>query len=81
MYSYNISKVADNAAFKKACNTIETTIKDYTKKAMLTDVDGSLIQVYETPNGKITVFNDYEVDAVYADSEVNLDKLNISNNW
>ena len=42
---------------------------------MLVDVDGSQIQVYKTPSGEIVVFNDYEVDAVYVDSDVNLDKI------
>ena len=39
------------------------------------DVDGSIIRTYNSDNGKIKVYNDYEVDAVYIDSEINLDGL------
>ena len=30
--------------------------------------------IYTTPEGKIKVFNDYEVDAVYADSDFDLER-------
>lgn len=75
MFTYNISKVADNKAFRNACAAIEAKVKGITKEELLADVDGSLIQIYNTPEGSIKVFNDYEVDAVYADSEVNLSKV------
>lgn len=39
------------------------------------DVDGTIIQKYTSPNGNIMVSNDYEIDAVYIDSEVNLDDI------
>ena len=72
MFSYNIAKKADNKAFKDACEAIEENMKDIEKEKLLIDVDGSLVQTYNTPKGSITVFNDYEVDAVYVDSEVDL---------
>ncbi len=75
MFSYNIAKEADNKAFKKACAAIEAKIKSITGKRFAVDVDGSLVQTYDTPNGSITVFNDYEVDAVYADSDVDLSEV------
>ena len=75
MFTYNISKVADNKAFRNACAAIEAKVNGITKEELLADVDGSLIQIYNTPDGSIKVFNDYEVDAVYADSEVNLSKV------
>lgn len=75
MFTYNISKAADNKVFRNACAKIEAKVKGITKEDLLTDVDGSLIQVYSTPEGNIRIFNDYEVDAVYADSEVNLSKV------
>lgn len=75
MYSYNIAKNADKKAFDHACALIETGIKDIGKEKVLVDVDGTQIQIYNAPNGKIKVYNDYEVDAVYIDSEVDLTNI------
>ncbi len=75
MYSYNIAKNADKKAFNHACTLIETKIKDIKKEKLLEDVDGTQIQIYNAPGGKIKVFNDYEVDAVYIDSEVDLTNI------
>lgn len=75
MYSYNISKFADNNAFQKACRLIESRLSAVEKEKLLEDVDGTQIQIYDTANGEIKVVNDYEVDAVYVDSDINLDKI------
>lgn len=75
MFSYNISKNADQKAFVNTCALIESNVKDFTKEKLLEDVDGTQIQIYITPDGKIKVFNDYEVDAVYVDSEKDLNKI------
>lgn len=72
MYSYNIAKNANKNAFNHACAQIETGFKDIRKEKMLVDVDGTQIQIYNAPGGKIKIYNDYEVDAVYVDSEVDL---------
>ena len=75
MFTYNISKSADRNEFKRACALIESNIKDAKKEKPLIDVDGSIIQIYDTKEGKIKVYNDYEVDAVYVDAEVNLSAI------
>lgn len=75
MFKYNIHKEADNSKFEAACKKIENGIKDLNIEETLIDVDGSVIRIYNSGNDKIKVYNDYEVDAVYIDSEVNLDKL------
>lgn len=72
MFVYNIAKTANVKAFNEACKTIKKSIRNVTKEELLNDVDGTQIQIYTTPNGKIRVLNDYEVDAVYVESEVNL---------
>ena len=72
MFSYNIETVADNAAFKRACAQIEAKMSGLKKADLLIDVDGSLVQVYNAKDGEIVVQNDYLVDAVYVDSEVDL---------
>lgn len=75
MFSYNIAKTADAKAFAKACGLIEKNVSIVKKEDTITDVDGSKIQIYSTDNGNIKVFNDYEVDAVYCDSDISLDKI------
>lgn len=75
MFTYNIAKNADQTAFNHFCALIESKIKGIKKEELLEDVDGTKIQIYTAPDGKIKVYNDYEVDAVYADSEVDLKNI------
>jgi len=75
MYSYTVSKTANNKEFLKACHLIESNFKGISKKNVLIDVDGSAIQVYHKNDSKIKVYNDYEVDAVYVDSEIELKNI------
>lgn len=75
MFTYNISKTASVKAFKSALSAIEAKLRSIEKEEMITDVDGTQIQIYNTNGGKIKVYNDYEVDAVYADSDVNLEDI------
>ena len=57
------------------CALIETNFKEFTKVEPLIDVDGSILQIYHTPQGIIKVSNDYYIDATYVDSEINLDHI------
>ena len=75
MYKYTVYKEADNEKFKEACKKIVNGLDNLTVNQPIIDVDGSIIQKYTSPNGNIKVFNDYEVDAVYIDSEVDLDDI------
>lgn len=75
MFTYNISKVADNKAFEDVCTKIENSEQELVKDKPLVDVDGSIIQIYNNKDKKIKVYNDYEVDAVYIDSEISLGTL------
>ena len=75
MFSYTITKNADKNAFDRTCALIESKVKDIKKERILEDVDGTQIQIYNTPTGKIKVYNDYYVDAVYVDSTVNIDHI------
>ena len=72
MYSYTVKKTADEKAFFLACRAIEREVSGLRKERLLEDVDGTQIQIYYAPKGEIKVVNDYEVDAVYVDSEVRL---------
>ncbi len=72
LYSYTTYFNADNKEFNKICREIENKVADIKKEKLLVDVDGTQIQIYTVGENRITVKNDYEVDAVYVDSEIDL---------
>ena len=69
MINYTICNQADKIIFHKQCAAIEKYISPIEKAALLTDVDGSLIQKYVHEGIHITVFNDMNIDAVYVKSD------------
>lgn len=75
MYKYTFYKETDNEKFKEACKKILHGVDNLIANEPIIDVDGTIIQKYTSPNGNIMVSNDYEIDAVYIDSEVNLDDI------
>lgn len=75
MYSYTVSKIASKKDFAEVCRQIESHFKGICKDKILEDVDGSTIQIYHTGKARIKVYNDYEVDAVYVDSEIDLKSI------
>ena len=77
MFGYTIALTTDAEKFYEVCDHIETNLGliGIKKEALLEDVDGTLIQGYDFLNQKIKVLNDYEVDAVYVDSEVDLSTI------
>ena len=72
LFSYTTSFEASEVQFKNICAEIEKNVKGVEKGALLIDVDGSAIQKYVVGSKTITIQNDYEVDAVYIDSEIDL---------
>lgn len=77
MFTYNISKNADAEAFCRICSIIESSCMGLKKEALLEDVDGTQIQIYISNEGKIKIYNDYEVDAVYIDSDIDLKNISL----
>ena len=75
MYSYTLSNQPDNTLFLKTCLLIESHVDAVTKEKMLVDVDGSCVQRYYTPQGIIKVSNDFEVYALYIDSDIDLSSI------
>ena len=75
MYTYTILQNANQTVFRHICSTIESSIPNIKKDALLEDVDGTQIQIYVIQNGKIKVYNDCEIDAVYIDSEIDLENI------
>ena len=72
MYSYNISHTVNKKCFEAVCRLIENKVDGILNQQILEDVDGSIIRIYDTAKGKIKVYNDYYIDAVYIDSDVEL---------
>lgn len=75
MYEYSICNQADEDIFYKQCTALEKNIPDICKSDLLTDVDSSLIQVYQLNKLKIKVYNDTNIGAVYIKSQVDLDQF------
>lgn len=68
MYNYTICNEADEVIFQKQCAAIEKHISPIEKAALLTDVDGTMIQKYGHDDMQIKVVNDVITDAVYVES-------------
>ena len=75
MFDYTIYPDNSPERFLDTCQMIETELKQVKKQEILIDVDGSTYQEYTYNAEKITVFDDYEVGAVYIVSSMNLDFL------
>ena len=75
MITYTLSDRPDNELFFKTCSLIEKHISEITKDKLLIDVDGSCFQTYHIPQGVIKVSNDFEVYAVYVDSDIDLTNI------
>ena len=75
MFDYNIYANNSVEKFKEACKKIEEFFPDARKDQLLIDVDGTMIQNYTENSNNITVYNDYEIGAVFIESEVDLNKL------
>lgn len=72
MYSYTIFKEPNNTLFLKICAQIENSIPISNKEELLIDVDGCISQTYHISQGIIKVCNDFEVYALYVDSDIDL---------
>lgn len=73
MYHYSICTIADEVIFQKQCRALETHLPHLVKGELLEDVDGSLMQRYCLDGKTITVHNSNYIDAIYVDSEVELE--------
>lgn len=74
-YSYTICKDNSPEMFEKACIVLETCFPNIIKKELLVDVDGSTIQIFYERSEKIVVYDDYDVGAVYIESDIDLNRM------
>lgn len=73
MFEYNICTQADKDVFVKQCNALEKRIPNIQKGDLLSDVDGSQVQLYALDEKNISVHNSYYIDAVFIKSEIELE--------
>lgn len=71
-YVYNVLNENSPTAFEEACERIEGFSSKIVKQNLLVDVDGTTIQVYLLDGKEIVLFDDYEVGAVFIESEIRL---------
>ena len=74
-YEYTIHPNNSPELFQSACALIDNNIKYTKKEELIVDVDGSTYQEYYIDNNKIVVFDDYDVGAVYVESDIDLSDL------
>ena len=72
-YHYTIYTVPDDTIYQKQCDALESHVPGIKKGIELHDVDGSRIQFYECQGKELRVWNDYDVGAVYVESEIVLE--------
>jgi len=72
--SYTVSLIPSEEKFEKTCKMIEDRYPNAEKSKLLHDVDDTKIQIYMLPEGQIKVYNDFEVYALYVDSDVSLEE-------
>lgn len=75
MFEYGICTECDEEIFKKQCAALERHIPDLIRTVNYTDVDGTQVQKYSKDGSLITVRNDYDVGAVYIESEIELERF------
>lgn len=73
MLEYNICTQADEDVFTKQCSALEK-IPNIQKGDLLSDVDGSQVQLYALDGKNISVHNSYYVNAVFIKSEIELEQ-------
>ena len=69
MFSYTICFNFSTEYFFLACKALEKRIPNIKKGRSYHDVDDSRMQDYVADGNHITVYNDYQTDVVYIESE------------
>ena len=75
VYDYTISRENNPEIFKEACRRIKASHPEFSVCPLLTDVDGTTIQLFKGDEAEIKVYDDYDVGAVYVISDIRLDTL------
>ena len=73
-YEYLICNEFDEDIFNKQCEVLEKRLQKLKKEPLMTDVDGTLLQIYFWNRCKIKVINDVML-GVNIESEIDLEQL------
>ena len=75
-YSYNIAREFDTEAFWRVVTKLDEILPDNTEQKFIEDfLDGSLLKIYRIEGRVIRVDCDWDIGAVFIDSEINLDAV------
>lgn len=74
-YDYTLHPNADSSIYERAVATLANKFSQFISKEELEDVDGSQIKVFANEDKEIVVYNDYDTDAVYIKSDIDLSGL------
>ena len=74
-YHYNICKDNSPDKFKKVCGILDVQLDGFSKEELVVDVDGSTIQIYAKSDLKVVVFDDYDIGAVFIESDIDLSEV------
>lgn len=75
-YTYNIAPEFDTAAFCRVVNTLDIALPANAEKDLFEDfLDGSLRKTYKIAGKIIRVECDWDIGAVFIDSEINLEAV------
>lgn len=71
-YDYTICTEFNEDIFSMQCSALEENIPGIKKGLFLHDVNDTKIQFYSVDGNEIKIVNDFDVDAVYIDSDIEL---------
>lgn len=71
-YDYTICTEFDEDIFNRQCKALEQHIHGIKKGLFLHDVDNSKLQYYDIGGKELRVVNDFQIGAVYIDSDIEL---------
>lgn len=75
-YSYNIAPEFDTDAFWRVVNKLDAVLTGITNQQLIEDfLDGSLLKIYHVGDRVIRAECDWDIGAVFVDSEINLDAI------
>ena len=77
-FDYTICKDNNTVKFKETCEAIRKNIPDLIEKRLAIDIDGSTIQWFIKDDKNIIVYDDYEIGAVFVESDMELDFIEVA---
>jgi hypothetical protein len=74
-FEYTVHPKNSPKLFLDTCEMIRRALPNFRAKELLVDVDGSTIQAFAKADKVIVVCDDYDVGAVYIESDIDLKRF------